>query len=195
MEALLRSVIDILGIGQESHDLGAVEMVLRVPIVYLVALAYIRLGEKRFMGRNTAFDLILAIMFGSIMGRAITGQSPFLPTIASGAALVAVHWAISFAAFHSTFFSKLAKGRGRILIKDGRIQRDEMRRGHIGEHDLLSALRGQGKIDDPADVRLAVLERSGKISVIPRKPEKQARVVDVRVGDGVQTVRIEIDGG
>jgi uncharacterized membrane protein YcaP (DUF421 family) len=65
-----------------------------------------------------------------------------------------------------------------------------MRKHQIGERDLLEALRTTGQLEDPAGVETARLERSGKISVIPRS--QQPRVVDVRVEEGVQTVRIEL---
>ncbi len=65
-----------------------------------------------------------------------------------------------------------------------------MRQAGLSEHDLKQALRMQNNHTDPANIRLACLERSGQISVIPFKGEP--RILDVSVADGVQTVRIEL---
>ena len=60
------------------------------------------------------------------------------------------------------------KGRPRVLVKDGVRQRDALARGQIGEHDLLEALRLNGRITRVEEVQEARLERNGQISVIPR---------------------------
>ena len=62
-----------------------------------------------------------------------------------------------------------------------------MRRAHITEHDLEEDLRTEGL--DAETVKEARLERSGKVSVVKRG---EARVVEVRVEDGVQVVRVEV---
>ena len=55
-----------------------------------------------------------------------------------------------------------------MLVRDGEIQWDAMRQGHISEKDLVEALRTNGKLTDAHNVQLAYLERSGDISIIPR---------------------------
>ena len=76
------------------------------------------------------------------------------------------------------------------LIEDGKVQQQGMRRADMSEHDLEQALRMQGQEADPAGVERAYLERGGSVSVIPAKSEP--RVLEVRVEDGVQTVRIKL---
>src|SRR5215207_9867170 len=72
-----------LGIGLDSHDINVAQMALRAVIVYVVTVIIVRLGKKRFMGQGTAFDVILGIMLGSIVSRAITGNAPFFPALAA----------------------------------------------------------------------------------------------------------------
>jgi uncharacterized membrane protein YcaP (DUF421 family) len=81
------------------------------------------------------------------------------------AVLVAMHWLFSYIAQHSVWFSSLLKGHSTLLIADGRIQHGPLRASHMSRDDLDEDLRQQG-IDDPADVREARLERSGRLSVI-----------------------------
>jgi uncharacterized membrane protein YcaP (DUF421 family) len=51
----------VLGLGLESKDINALQMGLRAVVVYVVTVLMVRLGKKRFMGRATAFDVILGI--------------------------------------------------------------------------------------------------------------------------------------
>ena len=60
-----------------------------------------------------------------------------------------------------------------------------MRKYNLSDRDLREMLRLNGNVGDPGDVAAAYLERNGEISVI-----RKARVVDVEVLAGVQTVRI-----
>ncbi len=179
-------------LGLDADNLSLWQMMLRALVVYVVAVALVRVGEKRFLGKNTAFDVILAIMFGSVVSRAITSASDFFPTLAAGAVLVGLHWLVAVLTFRSDRLGKAFKGSERVLIRDGELQWDEMRSSNITERDLLGALRSTAQLEDPSKVRVAYLERSGDISAIEDTGEPQ--VVEIQVADGVQTVRIELPG-
>ena len=154
-----------LGIGLESHPLTALQMVLRAALVFIAAMLMLRIGDRRFMGKNAPLDLMLAIVFGSVVSRAITGNSPFFPTLAAAFVLVGMHWAVAALSFHVPFFSKFSKGRATLLVEDGKIKWDAMRKTHIGEHDLREALRAHGMTEDVTQVKSAHLERNGSISI------------------------------
>ncbi len=158
-----------LGLELDNKDLTIWQMSLRALIVFVLAIGMVRLGDKRFMGKSTALDVMLTIVFGSIVSRAITGNAPFFPALAAGLTLVLVHWLFSALAFHSHRFGTLVKGHHRTLVQDGEIQWHEMRRAHISEQDLHEALRANGKCLDVGEVKLAHLERNGDISIILRK--------------------------
>ena len=177
----------ILGIGLDSHDLGAAQMAVRALVVYVATVVMVRLGKKRFMGRATAFDFILGIMLGSIVGRAITGNAPLLPALAGGAVLVALHWLFSWVAMRWHGFGHAVKGTSRVLVWDG--DPKPLRKAHMTEGDLWEDLRGKSisRLEDVAEARL---ERSGDLSVV--KAKREPKVVDIRVAEGVQTVRIEL---
>jgi uncharacterized membrane protein YcaP (DUF421 family) len=179
-----------LGLGREALELTWWQMALRAVLVYVAALLLIRSGEKRMLGKSTAFDVILGIMIGSVISRAINSGAPFFETLLAGAVLVGLHYLFAIIAFRSDTLGTLFKGSPRRLIHDGEIQWDAMRKSNIGEHDLVSALRSEASIEDPREVKAAYLERSGEISVI--KMDREPRVVEVAMRDGVQTVLIEI---
>ncbi|HEX2136294.1 MAG TPA: YetF domain-containing protein [Microvirga sp.] len=181
----------MLGAGLESRDINVWQMGLRAAVVYVVTVIIVRIGKKRFMGRATAFDVILGIMLGSIVSRAVTGNSPLLPALAAAAVLVGMHWLFSGIAMHWHGFGNLIKGKAELLVRDGSVDDKLMAACHMTEHDLWEDLRGKS-ISDLRQVTEARLERSGQLSVI--KAKQDPKIVDVRVADGVQTVRIEIAG-
>jgi uncharacterized membrane protein YcaP (DUF421 family) len=188
MESAASALRPLLGLGLEAKELTLAQMALRAAVVYVVTVAFVRLAKKRFMGRATAVDVILGIMLGSIVSRAITGNAPFGPALAAGATLVGMHWLFSFVACRWHGFGVAVKGRSRILVRDGTPDRAAMRAAHITERDLLEDLRGEG-LAGPETVKEARLERSGKVSVVKRAEPK---VIEVRVEAGVQVVRVEI---
>ena len=177
-------------LGQEGGgNLTALQMGARALVVYVVTLAIIRLGKKRFMGRATAFDVIVGIVLGSIASRAITGNAPMVPALTAAAVVMALHWGFSAVAVRWEFFGRVIKGRSRLLIKDGEVDENEMRAAHMTSRDLLVAVREQG-VSEISQVSEARLERDGSVSVLGKSAEP--RLVTVRVEDGVQTLRLEI---
>lgn len=166
MDVVRELALTIFGRGEDGLEVW--QMALRAVVVYPMALVLVRLGDKRFIGEISAFDFMMAIVLGSIVGRAISGSAPFWPSMAASAALVGVHWAFARVGFHSDRIGNLLKGECRVLVEDGEIDWDQMRKAAIGEEDLRSALRRNGGVRDPREVAYACLERNGKISVIRR---------------------------
>jgi uncharacterized membrane protein YcaP (DUF421 family) len=152
--------------GLNSDSINAYQMAARAAVIFLVALALVRVGEKRFIGKNTAFDVVLGVMLGSLLSTAVTDSSSFFNIMVAGAVFVFLHWLLAVISFHSDAVGSVLKGRDRQLIKDGEIDWDEMRESHVTKNDLVSALRRQGRMTDPSEVKAAFLERNGDISVI-----------------------------
>jgi uncharacterized membrane protein YcaP (DUF421 family) len=190
IQAIWEQVQSLLALGRDVGDVGAVAMALRTVVIYAFTLVIVRMGSTRLLGRASAFDFIVSIMLGSIMSRAINGSAPLFPTLMSGVALIGLHWLSGWAAFRAHWFGSLVKGNPVVLIEDGEIRQEGLRRESLSARDLREALRQQGRPPDPSKIQLARLERNGEISVVPY--EQEPRVVDVSVRDGVQTVRIEI---
>src|ERR687891_436755 len=91
MDAIEEALRLTLGLGLQGEQIKVMQMGLRAVIVYVVTVAIVRLGKKRFMGRTTAFDVILGIMLGSIVSRGVTGNAPLVPTLGAAAALMLMH--------------------------------------------------------------------------------------------------------
>lgn len=168
MEQAWDLVEQALGLGLESKHLTATQMALRAVVVFVASIAMLKVGDKRFMGKNTALDVFLGIVFGSTVSRAITGNAPFGPTLAAAFVLVLLHWLFAAIAFRSQGFGRLVKGRNSLLVLGGEIQWKAMRKTHVTTHDLEEALRREGKEPDVSRIKEANLERNGDISLIMR---------------------------
>lgn len=172
MEIVFEWYSDILELHETRPGYRA--MTLRAIVVFISVLLIIRIGSRRFISKLSAFDMLVAIMIGSIGSRAITGNSAFGPSIASIAALVAFHWLFSLVCYWTDDLGLWLKGKACQLVKDGELQRKEMRRSGITRRDLHEALRSQGIAGDVDLIHEAWQERDGSISII-RKPAGQSR--------------------
>lgn len=168
----MQEVFDTM-FGLHEETLNWWQMSARAIGVFFAALFIIRIGSHRIFGKNTAFDIILGIIYGSVLSRAITGNSPFWPTLAAAFTLVMLHKGLAVLAYHSNFgFGNMIKGRPQLLVKDGKLQEKEMRDNSVTRNDLLEALRSSGSATDLDRIEEAYLERSGSISIILKKDKE-----------------------
>ena len=188
MDDLWRGFEWVLGLDLPQSALTVGHMAARAAVVFVTGLVLARVGDRRFLAEASAFDVILAMILGSVISRAITGSAPFFPSLAAGLVLVAMHLALAFAAFRFSRFGKLIKGRPMVVVRDGEIDWDALRASRFSENDLRGALRLQAHVDDLSRVAEARLERNGEVSFVTREPTP--RSFDVEVAAGVQTVRI-----
>lgn len=169
MDELWSNLGWILGIDLDPKEMSALQMGLRTALVYTAGLVIVRLGQRRFMADQTAFDIVVGFMLGSLLGRSINGSAPLLESIIAGTVLVGLHWLVAFMTYHSRLLGKLAKGeRDIILIEDGVIQTEAMRRQRLSDRDLRQSLR-LNNIFSPEEVKIAYLERNGRISAIRKE--------------------------
>ncbi|MEH6664479.1 MAG: YetF domain-containing protein [Brevundimonas sp.] len=152
-------------IGTEGQDIGALQMAVRAVLIFVLGVLIVRFAATRAFGKWSALDIILAVIVGSNLSRALTGSAPFLPTVIATVLLVVLHGLLAMAAARWSWLSTLTKGSSITLVRDGRIDEAAMRRSGIGKGDLRMALRAAGH-NDLKSIKSASLERNGDISVI-----------------------------
>lgn len=160
---------NLFGIGLEAKDLTSVHTICRVVIVFVAALVLVRVAGKRFLGKMSAFDVIIGFTLGSMLSRAVNGSSPFLPTLAASAVLILLHRVLAVLAFHSHVFGKLIKGCEETLVREGKVDEQKLRQFQLTRHDLMEEARLNGQVNSTKEIQLAVFERNGTISIIPAK--------------------------
>ena len=153
----------------EGSDLEIWQMAARAMVMFFIALLLIRASGRRSFGQHTPFDACVTVLLGAVLSRAVVGASPFLATVAAGAALVLIHRAMSIATARWPRFEDMVSGREVVIIRDGLLDRQAMLNALLTERNLREAVRQKLGSSDFSGVALAILERDGKITVIERK--------------------------
>jgi uncharacterized membrane protein YcaP (DUF421 family) len=159
----------ILGLGLEPKNLNFGHITLRAIIVFFVTLIILRIGNKRFLSKMSAFDAIVGFILASMLARAVNGSASFWPTLGGGFVLIGIHRLLAFIAVRSGWFERLVKGNAESLVDRGRVDRKLMRKLQISETDLMEEARLNAKVDKLDGIKTANLERSGEISVVPEE--------------------------
>jgi uncharacterized membrane protein YcaP (DUF421 family) len=157
---------ELLGLHKSSHTIEAGQMCARAVVVFFAALAMLRLSGKRTFGSNSPFDVVVKIMLGAVLSRAVVAASPFGATLLASLVIVALHRLLAWAAFHSHAVGRFIKGSTYILVEHGQIRHDNLRKNYLSEKDLWEGLRKSGHVDSLTDAETVWLERDGTISVI-----------------------------
>lgn len=160
---------ELLGLHASSHNITTLQMCARAIIVFLWALLLLRLAGNRAFGSGSALDMVLKVIFGAVLSRAIVAASPFGATLLAGAVLVAVYRLLAYATYFWDGLGQVVKGDALPLIENGTVLTDNLRRASLSEKDVLEGVRNNANLDDIRQVQQAYLERNGSISVIPKK--------------------------
>ena len=144
------------------------DSVLRALAVYAFLLVLFRLAGKRSLSEMTSFDFILLLIISEAIQQALLDDDSsmtngFLMVLT----LVGVSIALSLIKQRSETLDKLLDGTPEIIIDNGRLLRERMNRARVDEGDIMQAARQQQGLERLDQIKYAVLERSGGITVIP----------------------------
>jgi uncharacterized membrane protein YcaP (DUF421 family) len=142
------------------------EILARCAIVYAAVLIGLRLSGKREIGQMTPFDLVLILLIANAVQNAMIGNDNSLAggLVAAGA-LIVLNFTVGRAARRWMPVGRLLRGHASVLINRGIVIEEHLRREGIASDELMAALREHG-VASVDDVRLAVLEVDGSISVL-----------------------------
>ena len=157
--------MDLVTIFGDRGNIDLLQECARGAVIFPFGLLLLRLSGKRTFGKWSALDVVVSIIVGSNLSRALTGTAPFLGTLAATAMLVALHWGVAHMAARSRVFSRLVEGKAAELGASGKLSVQEMRKHAVSEVDLAEALRQVG-LEDVRTSRKITLEPSGKITVL-----------------------------
>jgi uncharacterized membrane protein YcaP (DUF421 family) len=152
-------------IGSDAYTITWWQMSIRGTLIFFYALFLIRFGGTRIFGKGSSFDIVVGVILGSILSRALTANARFFPTLAAAGTLVLLHLLLSRLSLKSKRLGHLIKGVEVKLIEDGKILREGMNKTDMTEHDLMEALRLKNT-ESVRHIKSAFMERNGKVSVI-----------------------------
>lgn len=145
------------------------ESVFRVIAMYAFLLMVFRVSGKRTLAESTPFDLLMLLVISETTQQAMVGEDHSM----TGALLmistfVLVDIGLSHLKQWSPGIGRVLEDVPLVIVENGRLLKDRMDRSRIDEQDVLEAareLRGLERLDQ---IKYAVLERHGSISIIPK---------------------------
>lgn len=152
-----------------DQDLSfAWEVFLRTVIIYFYTLALMRWLGGRTVAQLSIVEFLLVIAIGSAVGDLLFYPDvPMLPAMFAIFLVAAFNKLVDEAILSSDLLSRIFEGRPRIVVTEGRVHQDRLRRQGIGIGELHAKLREKG-VADLADVKFAILEADGALSVLRR---------------------------
>lgn len=139
----------------------------RTIILYFLIMSGLRLMGKRQIGELEPSELVLTMMISDLATVPMQDFGiPLLAGVIPILTLLALSMLLSQLSLHNLRFRALVCGTPTILIREGRLQQEAMQKNRYTLDELLEELRGQG-ISSIDDVKYAILENSGQLSVLP----------------------------
>ncbi|WP_449290087.1 YetF domain-containing protein [Paenibacillus chungangensis] len=144
-------------------------MIIRTILIYFIITLIMRLMGKREIGKLSVLDLVISVMIAEIAVIVIEDiQRPLWEGIVPMIILLIIQVGTALMTMNNRKLRLLFDGKPSVIIAKGKIDRDIMKKQRYNLDDLLLQLR-ENQITSVADVEFAILETSGKLSVIPKE--------------------------
>ena len=144
------------------------DSVLRAAAIYIVLMILFKVAGRRSLAELTTFDLVLLMVIGEATQQALLGDDFSLTNaVLVIATLIAIDIGFSLGKQRSRWFSRLLDGGPTIVVEHGNVLHERLKRARLDESDILEAARSAQGILEINQIKFAILERNGKISVIP----------------------------
>lgn len=135
-------------------------------VAYLALLVLLRVSGKRTLAKLNAFDLVVTVALGSTLATILLSSDVSLSEgVAALALLVAAQLAVAWSSVRASRIRRLVKAEPTLLVHDGRVLEDRLRRQRVVVAEVRQAVRASG-VGDLSLVAAVVLETDGSMSVI-----------------------------
>jgi uncharacterized membrane protein YcaP (DUF421 family) len=149
---------------------AAIYAAMKALAMFVTAAVTFRLTERRTIAAFRPFDWVTAVAVGAIIGRTATAaHTSWLTGAAALLTLIAAHAAVARLRF-IPWLRRLVDPPVRVLIREGRLDQPNLQRSRLTGADLDAILRQHG-YESPREVRLAILESKGTVSVFSASTE------------------------
>lgn len=156
-------------------------VLIRTIILYFIVLFAIRIMGKSELSKMSPFQMVVIFMIAELA--AIPIESPtvsFISGVIAIFTLLLLQVLISYISIKSEKFKNFINGRPSVIIENGQINQEEMKRLRISINDLMEQLR-LGNTPSISDVDYAVLESNGSMSIIARPDKKTVTLKDMGI--------------
>lgn len=176
---------------------AAMSDLLLVPLRGIVAFAILflltRLEGKKLISQLTYFDFVVGITIGSIAAAATTDVDTLemVPSMLGQFVWAAGAWVLGWAAVHSLRWNKVIQGEPTVLVQNGKILEQNMRKLRYTIDDLRMQLRQKGAFN-LSDVEFAILEPDGTLSVLKKSQLLPVTPQDLNLSTAYKGVPTEL---
>jgi uncharacterized membrane protein YcaP (DUF421 family) len=147
-----------------------VDTIARALVMYAVLLVIFLANGKRTLAQITTFDFVLLLILGEVTQQALTGDDYSITTaVILIVTLIGVDTTLTLLQRRSRWLNRLLEGTPLVLIDDGAPLEDRMRRSRVEIADILAAAREKQGLERLEQIKYAILENNGSISIIPRR--------------------------
>jgi uncharacterized membrane protein YcaP (DUF421 family) len=129
-----------------------------------------KIAGRRSLADLTTFDFVLLMIIGEATQQALLGDDFSLTNAMMViVTLIAIDVGLSLLKQRSQWVSRLVDGGPTVIVEDGRILKGRMRHARLVEADIMEAARSSQGIETLEQIKFAIIERNGKISVIAKE--------------------------
>ena len=147
-------------------DIPLLEKLIRSVVVYLFLLIAFRLAGKRQVAQITAFDLVVLLIISNVVQNAVIGNDNSLGGGLFGATVIfLINAVVAWLTFRFKRIERLVEHTPTVLVRSGRILRENLRRERLSLPEFRASLRQHGVVS-LRDVRYVILEEDGHITVL-----------------------------
>lgn len=145
------------------------DTVLRGFATYVFLLLIFRIAGKRTLSEITTFDFVLALVIAETTQQALLADDYSLfNAFVLIVTLLGIDVLLSVLKQRSVRLAQLFEGVPVVIVENGKLLRDRMDKSRVDEEDIMSAAREAHGLERLEQVKYAVLERSGRISIVPK---------------------------
>lgn len=163
------------------EDLPVYGFIVRAVIIYVYIFIILKILGQRSIGTLHPLDFLFGVIIGDVLGNPLTdGDTPMAGPLAAAAVISIFHLGLSYIALKTPRFRRIVEDEPLILIENGRILEDQLKKTKITVESLLMDLRLRNAAD-LSEVDYAVLESNGQISVIKKSQYDNLTPQDMQI--------------
>ena len=145
------------------------ESVIRAAVVYVVLMLLFRIAGKRSLAEVTSFDLVLLLIISEATQQAmIDSDNSMTNALLVVSTLIGMNILLSVVSKRWKALDKWIEDVPLVILKNGQPIRERMRKERIDENDILEAARASEGIERLDQIKFAILERTGHITIVPK---------------------------
>ncbi len=146
------------------------DFVLRGIVIYVAVWLLIRFSGRRTLAELTTFDFVLLLIIAEATQQALLGEDFSLTNgLLVVLTLITINIALALVQLRWPAIGKVFNGVPMVIVEDGRPLHELMARARVEQEDVLEAARRLRGLERMDQIKYAVLEKSGGISIIPKR--------------------------